>query len=91
LRKFRHFLSQVFPNPFNTVATIRYQLQVASYVELVVYDVSGREVASLVNGHSSFGKHEVVWDASNQTSGVYFIRLTVDGRQSSVKKILLVK
>ena len=84
-------LYQNYPNPFNLSTVISFELRAASPVELAVYDMLGREVASLVNGHSSFGKHEVVWDASNQASGVYFVRLSVVSGQSSMKKIMLVK
>ncbi|NQS97725.1 MAG: T9SS type A sorting domain-containing protein [candidate division Zixibacteria bacterium] len=79
-----------FPNPFNQSTVISYKLQAASYVELVVYDVMGRKVQSLVNGHLSSGKYEVIWDAEGITSGVYFVRLEA-GEFRGVRKILLVK
>ena len=79
-----------FPNPFNASTAISYKLQADSYVELVVYDVMGRKVQSLVNGHLSSGKYEVIWDAEGITSGVYFVRLEA-GEFRGVRKILLVK
>ena len=80
-----------YPNPFNSKIAISYQLQAASYVELGVYDMLGREVQVLVAADWGLGRHEIIWDASKQASGVYFIRLSVIGGQSSVKKVMLVK
>ena len=60
-------------------------------MNLVVYDIQGREVAKLYDGFMGAGEHTVVWDAGGLGSGVYFVRLTVDGGQSMVKKVMLVK
>ena len=79
------------PNPFNAKTVISFELRAASFVELVVYDVLGREVEVLRAGDWGMGKHTVMWDASNQASGLYFVRLTVDGEQSMVRKVALVK
>ena len=79
-----------FPNPFNASTIITFELQVDSYVELVVYDVMGREVASLVNGYSSLGEHAVVWDAGELSSGVYFARLYA-GELMKTQKLILIK
>ena len=79
-----------YPNPFNTQTVISYQLQADSYIKLAVYDVMGREIASLVTGHSLLGYHEVVWDASDQSSGVYFVRLKA-GNYNQTQKLILLK
>lgn len=85
-------LSTPYPNPFNNQTTVRYSLPEACKIRLAVYDVTGREVESLVTGHLSPGVYEAVWDASGVASGVYFVRLTVDGgRLMDVKKVMLVK
>jgi len=84
-------LQPVYPNPFNASTVINFELTVASQIKLAVYDITGREVQSIVNSHQSLGKHSVVWDASNQASGVYFVRLTVDDGQSMVRKVVLMK
>ena len=84
-------LAQNYPNPFNSQTTIRYQLPATSEVSLIVYDITGREVVSLVSGKQSAGEHKVVWDAEGIASGVYFIRLAADEGQSMVKKVMLVK
>ena len=79
-----------YPNPFNPSTALSYQLQASSHVNLTIYDIQGREVASLVNGHSSLGYHEVVWNAEGLASGLYFAKLVVDGRLE-VRKMVLVK
>jgi len=70
-------LEQNFPNPFNPATTIRFVLPAASDVRLSVHDLIGREVAVLVNGKKMAGSHEVRFDASTLSSGVYIVRLHV--------------
>lgn len=89
-------LMQNYPNPFNPATTIQFQLPSESRVQLNVYDVLGREVATLVDGAHSAGTHTVRFDASNLTSGVYMYRLQVrplSGGQESVlaRKLVLVR
>jgi len=79
-----------FPNPFNQRVSISYKLQAASYMELKVYDITGREVAKLVDGYESAGNHEMTFDAEGLTSGVYFVRLEA-GDFIHTQKLLLVK
>jgi len=74
------FSLTVYPNPFNARTAISFELPEPAEVELTVFDITGRAVESLVNGHLSFGMHEYVWDAEGMTSGVYFARLTGIGR-----------
>jgi len=83
-------LFQNYPNPFNPTTTITFALKKATKVDLRVYDLMGREVATLVNAKLPAGKHSVTFDASNLPSGTYFYRLKVDGRVFS-KKMMLVK
>jgi len=80
-----------YPNPFNASIVISYQLSAASLINLTVYDITGREAANLVDGYESAGNHEVIFDAKDLVSGVYFVRLTVDGGQSMVRKMVLLK
>ena len=79
-----------YPNPFNASTAISFKLQASSQVELKVFDITGREVESLVSGHWSQGQHSVVWDADGMGSGVYFVRLEA-GEFAQTRKILLVK
>jgi hypothetical protein len=81
---------KVSPNPFNPITVASYELRVASYVILAVYNVAGRKVAELVNGWRDAGAHEVTFDASGLPSGVYFAKVTYDG-QSQVQKLMLIK
>ena len=83
-------LSEAYPNPFNPVANIGYSLTERSLVELVVYDVTGREIATLVNGWINAGSYSVTFNAQGLASGVYFYRLNA-GEFSSVKKMILMK
>ena len=72
----QYVLHQNYPNPFNPVTTIRFDLPEDADVQLLVYDVLGREVAELVSGRVLSGFHEVIWDASDVSSGVYLCQLT---------------
>jgi hypothetical protein len=64
-----------YPNPFNPEAIIPFYVATPGAVELRIYDVSGREVARLLNGTRSIGEHQIRWDASGQASGVYVVEL----------------
>jgi hypothetical protein len=83
-------LSQNYPNPFNPATTITFALPKAENVRLVVYDISGRAVATLVNETKQAGIYEVPLDASRFSSGVYFYRLETSSF-TGTKKMLLVK
>ncbi len=83
-------LNNAYPNPFNPSTAISYQLSANSFVNLSVYDISGRLVAELVNGWRNAGVHEVTFDASGLASGMYFYRIEA-GDYSSVRKMVLVK
>jgi predicted GH43/DUF377 family glycosyl hydrolase len=85
-------LGQNYPNPFNPSTTIQYAIPVGTYgrTSLQVYDVLGREVATLVNEAKQPGTYTVRWDASGMASGTYFYQLQT-GRFVSVKKLLLLK
>ena len=70
-------LAQNYPNPFNPTTAISYQLLANGFVTLKVYDVLGREVASLVEGQKGAGSYTVQWNASGMPSGIYLYRLSV--------------
>jgi len=83
-------LHGAFPNPFNATTVLSFELPVAGFVKLEVYDISGRLVATLVDGWRGAGYHEVTWNASTLASGLYFCRLRA-GSFMDVKKMMLVK
>ncbi|MBD3348116.1 MAG: T9SS type A sorting domain-containing protein, partial [Candidatus Eisenbacteria bacterium] len=91
----RYELLGNFPNPFNPVTEIRYALPAPTEVSLEVYDLSGRVVRTLLAGETQdSGRYAVLWDGRSDrgapvASGVYFYRLTADGRALSRKMILL--
>jgi hypothetical protein len=82
--------SQNYPNPFNPATVINYQLASAGKVSLKVYDLLGREVATLVNGMKAAGNYSATLNAGNLPSGVYFYRLQT-GSFNSTKKLVLLK
>ena len=89
-----YYLSQNYPNPFNPTTTIKYQLpkienRESVIVQLKIYNILGREVAALVNEKQKPGSYEVVWDASEFSSGVYFYQLFTKDFQQSRKLMLL--
>lgn len=79
-----------YPNPFNTQTLITFDLPSASLVELVVYNVAGRKVISLAGGEYEAGTHQVHFDGSELSSGIYFIRLKA-GEQIQTQKCLLIR
>jgi hypothetical protein len=86
----RFALEQNFPNPFNPTTVVSFQLPVVSEVKLVVYDILGREVATLVNDKKQPGNYSVQLDGTHLASGVYFYRLQA-GHFVQTRKLLLLK
>ena len=83
-------LQQNYPNPFNPSTVIRYSIPTRSHVVMKVYDVLGRDVATLVDDMRSAGEYSVRWNAANVASGVYFCRLTNENRVE-VREMMIVK
>jgi hypothetical protein len=83
-------LSQSYPNPFNTSTDIRVSLPEASAVRLTVYDITGREIARLLDGDLPAGYHDVTFDGANLPSGIYFYRVNA-GSFVDVKRMVLTK
>ncbi len=83
-------LSQNYPNPFNPETKIQFGLPKAGQVKLVVYDLLGAEIATLVNENMQAGYHNLTFNGVNMASGVYFYRITA-GDFINVKKMVLVK
>jgi photosystem II stability/assembly factor-like uncharacterized protein len=83
-------LAQNYPNPFNPNTTIQYSIARQGNVKLVIFDITGREITTLVNKYSQPGTFDVRWDAQNQSSGVYFYKIITDGF-TDIKKMILLK
>ena len=83
-------LTDSYPNPFNPTTSINYGLQKDGYVEIMVYDASGRLVEELVNQNQTAGYHSITWNASNQASGMYFAKM-VAGDVVQTQKLVLLK
>jgi ligand-binding sensor domain-containing protein len=83
-------LEQNYPNPFNPSTTIIYSLPTSEFVTLKVYDVLGKEVATLVNEEKPAGSYEVNFNATDLSSGIYFYTLKT-GKFSETKKLVLMK
>ena len=83
-------LYQNYPNPFNPSTIISFSLPTRSFVSLKVFDLIGREVATIVNEELAAGAHKRQWDATNISSGIYFYRLWA-GTSTETKKLVLLR
>jgi len=84
-------LFPVYPNPFNPITTIRFNLvEIQSKVTLHILDITGCVVDELVSGELGTGEHELVWGATGQSSGIYFARLQ-SGSMVQSQKLILIK
>lgn len=83
-------LSQNYPNPFNPSTNIKFGVPVSGFTSLKVYDISGKEVADLLNANVQAGTYEVRFDAANLTSGAYFYKLKTNNF-TETKKMFLIK
>ncbi|MBN8584393.1 MAG: T9SS type A sorting domain-containing protein [Ignavibacteria bacterium] len=79
-----------YPNPFNPVTKIKFDIPQQSFTKLIIYDISGKEVSMLVNEQLNPGSYEADFDASKLPSGVYFYKIS-SGGYAQVKKMILVK
>jgi len=83
-----------YPNPFNPVTTISFELQKQMDVKLIVYNAVGQKVRTLLNGKQNSGGHKVLWNGTNDhgqivSSGIYFYRLTTENYDKVMKMVLL--
>ena len=81
---------KAFPNPFNPVTTLNFNLPSKSMTSLVIFDAQGREVAKLIDGWVEVGRHSMEFNASELSSGIYFARLMSEGNIRA-QKLLLIK
>jgi hypothetical protein len=83
-------LVQNYPNPFNPLTRIDYTVAAAGHIALKVFDVTGREVATLVDGQIEPGRYQATFDGSRYASGMYVVRLVAGGK-TEIRKMLLMK
>jgi hypothetical protein len=83
-------LHQNYPNPFNPTTTIKYDLPRNTFVRLIIYDITGREVNTLINEYMSAGYHEISFSSANMASGVYFYKIEA-GTFVNQKKMVILK
>jgi hypothetical protein len=83
-------LFQNYPNPFNPTTTISFQLPTASYITLKIYDAIGTEIETIAEGNFAAGVHEVIFDASKLSSGIYLYRIFFGANQLT-RKMMVVK
>ena len=89
-----YFLSQNFPNPFNPITTLKYELPEDSFVDVTVYDLLGNVVKNLINGDQSSGYKSIQWNATNNqgepiSAGVYLYKIQASDYVDTKKMILL--
>lgn len=83
-------IQQNYPNPFNPVTHILYSIPASDFVIFQIYDILGKEVATLVNEKKTPGEYEVIWDGHGFPSGIYFYRLKA-GERVETRKLILQK
>jgi photosystem II stability/assembly factor-like uncharacterized protein len=83
-------LEQNYPNPFNPLTGIEFSIAKSGYVQLIIHDITGREIAQLVKGNLNAGSYNYDFDASSLTSGVYFYTLASENFKQT-KKMTLIK
>ncbi len=90
------YLVRVYPNPFNPTTTISFSIPEESKIEIAIYNLKGQKVKQLVNDKLVEGQHSIIWNSEDDTdkkvaSGIYFYKLSVNGKTEAVKKCLLLK
>ena len=83
-------LSQNYPNPFNPTTTIQYAIPKDEFVKLTLYDMTGKVVKELVNGHKAAARYSVEFNASSYSSGIYYYKIEA-GQYNSTQKMMLIK
>ena len=83
-------ITNIYPNPFNPVTTINYGMQKNAAVKILIYNIVGEEIASLVNTYQTAGHHSVIWNADMHSGGMYLVKM-IAGRHVYTKKLMLIK
>ncbi|SVD07274.1 uncharacterized protein METZ01_LOCUS360128 [marine metagenome] len=83
-------IDNIYPNPFNPVANITYGLPSSGNVKVLIYNIVGEEIATLVNTFQTAGYHSIAWNADSYSSGMYFVRM-ISGEYVTTQKMMLIK
>ncbi len=83
-------MNPAYPNPFNPTATITFDVPELQNVSVKIFNITGQLIETLINGNIESGKHEVIWDAGNLPSGIYFVQLK-SGEKTITQKLTLLK
>jgi len=83
-------LSDAYPNPFNPTTSMALNMPVSSFMKVEVYNVLGQSIETLTSGYKEAGTYNLTWDASNVSSGMYFVKAQAEGF-TSIQKLMLVK
>ena len=86
----RYNITRIYPNPFNPIAVINYELPESGKIRISVYDITGKEMGILFNDYQLPGYYEIKWNASSYSSGIYFIQLLSD-HYLNTQKVALIK
>ena len=94
----KYKILNIYPNPFNPITNISFELPENGHIDLMIYDITGRQIETLVNGFQLAGYHSINWDASPYLSGVYLVRMEAGGPSAGsgtnyveTQKIVMVK
>ena len=82
-------LANIYPNPFNPQTTISYEISQTGNVKVDIYNIRGQKIETLVNEQQSAGDYKLIWNATHQASGVYFLRFQTTGHSETRKMILM--
>ncbi|HMS33076.1 MAG TPA: YCF48-related protein [Ignavibacteria bacterium] len=86
-----HKLSQNFPNPFNPVTNLKFEISTSEFVSLKIYNITGKEVSVLVNEFKPAGIYEINFDGRDLSGGVYFYSLYLNNKRSETRRMVLLK
>lgn len=86
-----YMLYDAYPNPFNPVTNIKYQLSKAASIKITIFDIKGQQIEVLQDKEQLAGTYEIKWDASSKASGIYFVRMESQTGFNQTKKIMLIK
>ena len=83
------YVEKIYPNPFNPQTTISYELNKTGMLEISILNLQGQQIIQLFRGNSNIGSYDLVWDASDISTGIYFVQFLFDGNIRTSKIILM--